>query len=150
MGVLYYSAFSSYKLLHKTTYQASHDLLTDLYNRHSSVSLLQETINSLKNENVRSYILLIDLDHFKAVNDTLGHDIGDLLLQDVSSRMKNILSENHYIARLGGDEFIIISHKHYQQQSVLPAAKKISEELLHDLKQTYHIQGHHLFISASI
>ena len=150
MGVLYYSSFSSNKLIHQSNYQASHDMLTGLHNRHIAISLLQETINSLKDENSTNYILLIDLDHFKIINDTLGHDIGDLLLQEVAQRMRYLLDKDHYIARLGGDEFIIIGHKSDHDSQILDNARDISYKLLHDLKQTYHIQNHHLYISASI
>ncbi len=150
LGVLYYASFSSYRLIHQTSYQANHDQLTDLFNRHSSINLLQESINALKSTNDASYILLIDLDHFKIVNDTLGHDIGDLLLQEVAQRMKKRLQQDHYIARLGGDEFIIINHTPDNEASVLDKAINISKELLHDLRQPYEIEKHQLYISASI
>lgn len=148
--VLYYSAYSSNKLIHKSVYQASRDILTGLHNRQSSIEFLQESINAIKQENRASYIFLIDLDHFKIINDTLGHDIGDLLLQEVALRMRSFLGKEHYIARLGGDEFIIISHTILSKKQTLINAKRIATKLLHILKQTYIIEDHQLYISASI
>ncbi len=148
--VLYYSAQSSHTLLHQTAVQANEDMLTGLYNRRYSEHLLQEAINALKNETQSSYILLIDLDHFKTINDTLGHDIGDLLLIEVSRRMRKICESKHHIARLGGDEFVIILQTPLHADQVIHDAQICSEQILHALKQAYQIDGHQLFISASI
>ena len=149
-SVLYYSAYSSNKLIHKTSYQASRDILTGLYNRQSSIEFLQESINAIKQEDYASYILLIDLDHFKIINDTLGHDVGDILLQEVASRMKSLLKDEHYVARLGGDEFIVISHTISSKIQTLTNAKTVASKLLQILKETYTIEDHQLYISASI
>ncbi len=88
-GVLFYSANSSDKLFQKTHYQATHDQLTDIYNRHAFLDALQKKTNELEKLKNYSFLLLIDLDHFKTVNDSLGHDIGDKILQEVSLRLKD-------------------------------------------------------------
>lgn len=150
MGVLFYSANSSDKLLERTYYQASHDQLTNIYNRHAFVDALQKKINGLENTGQYSYLLLIDLDHFKTINDSLGHDIGDILLEEVSLRLQNIANKENVIARLGGDEFIFLGKDFSSSQLSLEKAKDISEKLLKSVKSTYKINDHSLYISASI
>ena len=148
--VLYYFAQSSHTLLHKTATQANEDMLTALYNRRYSEQLLQESINALKDQTLNSYIILIDLDHFKTINDTLGHDIGDLLLIEVSKRMQKLCHSRHAIARLGGDEFIIILQEPISSHDAIADAKTCAYKLLDTIKEAYSIKGHQLFISASM
>lgn len=150
MGVLLYAATSSNKLLLKTDYQASHDQLTGLFNRNHFAEFLQQSINQLKSNKHYSYILLIDLDHFKTINDSLGHDIGDKLLIDVANRMTKQLTKHHTLARLGGDEFIIIGPEFSHQDECQKQAIHFSEQLLEKIKENYIIAPHHLYISASI
>ncbi len=150
MGVLLYSSSSTDKLLQKTYYQATHDQLTGLYNRNYFVDYLQQTINSIIASGHFSYLLLIDLDHFKTINDSLGHDIGDKLLIEVTRRMKYNISAQHHLARLGGDEFIIIGPEFSDQHECQQAAQLFSEQLLQKIKESYVIPPHHLYISASI
>ncbi len=150
LGVLLYGANSSNKLLLKTHYQASHDQLTGLYNRSQFIDELQQTINSLKSTGHYAYLLLIDLDHFKTINDSLGHDIGDQLLVKVTERMKSHISAQHTLARLGGDEFIIISPEFNNKEDCQKAAQQFSEQLLKKIKNNYILEPHHLYISASI
>lgn len=148
--VLFYAANSSFSLLQHTSQQANHDLLTGLYNRHFFIDYLQQRMNSLKKSNDYSYLLLIDLDHFKNVNDSLGHDIGDQLLQEISLRLKQHIPENSIVARLGGDEFIVIGPEFADRQQCEDSAIALSELLLDTLKQSYIINLHHLYISSSI
>ena len=150
MGVLFYAANSSDQLLERTHYQATHDQLTLLHNRHAFIDFLQQKINSLSRKKRFSYLLLIDLDHFKTINDSLGHDIGDHVLQEVALRMKNIASRYNVIARLGGDEFVFLGKDFSNKEESLEKAMELSEELLKSLKSTYYVNDHHLYISASI
>ncbi len=150
LGVLFYSANSSDQLLQRTHYQASHDQLTGLLNRHAFIQELQQKVNGLERESKFSYLLLIDLDHFKTINDTLGHDIGDEILVEASSRLKRIAGENNIIARLGGDEFVVLGPDFNKEEQSLDDAMHISHTLLDSLKETYFIKGHHLYLSASI
>jgi len=149
-GVLFYSVNSSDKLLQKTNYQATHDQLTGMFNRLAFISMLQQKINELSTANKFSYLLLIDLDHFKTINDSLGHDIGDEVLREVSLRMQKIASEKNIIARLGGDEFIFLGKDFKNKEESLEAAIEVSNQLLESLKSTYYIRDHKLYISASI
>ena len=150
MGVLFYSADSANQLLKKTSHQASHDQLTGIYNRHAFINHLQRKINGLEKNHHFSYLLLIDLDHFKTINDSLGHDVGDLVLQEVSARLQKLTAKENIIARLGGDEFIFLGRDFADKEAALKRALDISHQLLKSIKSTYLIGDHHLYISASI
>ena len=148
--VLYYSASNSHRLLVRTHHQATHDMLTGLYNRQHFVDQLQQTINSLRQNGKHSYLMLIDLDYFKTVNDSLGHDLGDQLLQEVSSRLRHVLPQADMLARLGGDEFIVIGDEITHSHDCQAQAEQLAQKILDALKATYVIQEHQIHISASI
>ena len=148
--LLFYAARSSCLLLKKTSHQASHDMLTGLSNRYNFIEHLQQVINKLKKEQGYAYLLLIDLDHFKSVNDSLGHDVGDVLLQEVSARLDLITPADNMLARLGGDEFIIVGKTFSGKDECEKEAVKLAGALLEALKQTYIINNHHLYISCRV
>lgn len=85
-----------------------HDSLTDLPNRTELLTRLGTVLQRAEREGVQAALLLLDLDHFKRVNDTLGHDVGDDLLQRVASRLSSWVRADDIVARLGGDEFVIV------------------------------------------
>lgn len=147
--VLHYSASSTYALLLKSRKQALHDALTGLFNRRYAIEYLQDKIDALSNGD-HSYLFLIDLDYFKTINDSLGHDIGDLLLKDVASRMHEVLDKRHMIARLGGDEFVVIAKDHGAFEQMQKRAEYCAGNLLSALKKDYRIQENDLYISASV
>lgn len=148
-GVLLYAAKNTHDYLIKSRYQSYHDHLTGLGNRRYFLEILESSVK--QNCNKYSYLLLIDLDYFKTINDTLGHDIGDELLIEVSKRMTKLAHENNNTAaRLGGDEFCILSTSFETKDECLKAADSFSKELLHRIKTNYIIDDHHLYISASI
>lgn len=148
--VLHYSASNSHRLLLRTREQAVHDMLTGLYNRQFFVEQLQQSINTLRENRTHSYLMLIDLDYFKTVNDSLGHDVGDQLLRDVSARLRHCLPHGAMLARLGGDEFIVIGGELSDGDACLASAQRVAEDMLAALKDTYVIHNHHLHISGSI
>ncbi len=149
--VLLYGSRNTYNYLLRNQFQAYHDYLTKLGNRRYFVELLEDAIKIQKNDNKYMYLFLIDLDHFKTINDTLGHDIGDKLLVEVADRMKMLVRiNNSTVSRLGGDEFCILSAVHKDKNRCLEIAQEFAEELLHVIKRTYIIEEHHLYISASI
>jgi diguanylate cyclase (GGDEF)-like protein len=150
LGVLLYSSDNSYKLIQKNYYQAQHDFLTGLYNRRYFVEYIDQLISRVAFSKKFAYILLIDLDHFKTINDTLGHDIGDKVLQEVARRIQNYCTDKHLIARLGGDEFIIVSDEYNESENCQEIASTLAEKLLQILKEPYFIDNHHLYLSASI
>ncbi len=150
MGVLFYGATSSYNLLIKTHFQANHDSLTGIKNRHYVIEFLQKVINKISKSGNFSFILLIDLDHFKTINDSLGHDIGDSLLIDVTKRMQSIANNENTLGRLGGDEFIVIGSEYNSEKDALKQAMACADKLLQKIKTHYKIEQNYLSISASI
>jgi len=148
--VLYYAASSSNRLLYMTYYQASHDQLTGLYNRNYFIDAMQQVVSSLRSNNGYSSLLLIDLDHFKTINDSLGHDVGDVMLKEVARRMGEIVPKNALIARMGGDEFIVVGGIASSRQRCLADTMHMAEGLRESLKEVYRIGRHNLHISASI
>ena len=148
-GVLLYAAKNTHDYLLKSRYQAYHDHLTGLGNRRYLLELLESSVK--QNDKKFSYLLLIDLDYFKTINDTLGHDIGDSLLKEVSRRMQVLCKEyGNEVARLGGDEFCIISRAFSDRERCLQVSEEFSQKLLRSVKDNYVIEENHLYISASI
>jgi diguanylate cyclase (GGDEF)-like protein len=126
-------------------YMAHHDMLTHLPNR---VRLREEMENALKrvDRGERIAILYIDLDHFKTINDTLGHPIGDVLLQTVADRIRNCIRPTDAVARLGGDEFAIV-----QGSADQPAgANALAANLIAAIGEPFDVHGHQVVIGASV
>ncbi len=149
-GVLYYAASSSYSLLETTHRQAAHDLLTGLNNRQHFMERLRQMMMDLRETRGYSFLLLVDLDHFKTVNDSLGHAVGDQLLEEVARRMREVVPRDCCLARLGGDEFIVIGDDYLHAEMCQRLALELAEDLLSHLKETYVVSGHRIYISASI
>ncbi len=101
------------------------DSLTGLYNRMQFDKALKNVIAQAERHHHSIALLFIDIDHFKDVNDTLGHQTGDLLLKHISNRLTSCLRENDFIARIGGDEFAIILREIESIQTAVDVAKKI-------------------------
>jgi len=130
----------------RSQYLAYHDSLTGLGNRLLFKEQLEE---ALKDVSVASHplaVLFLDLDGFKAVNDTLGHSIGDLLLKSVAAKLRDILPRTDRIARLGGDEFAILQISAAQPGSSIALAEKIIEVV----GQPNSIDGHDVTVGASV
>ena len=150
LGLLLYSSYSSNLLIQQIYYQAQHDALTGLFNRRYFIDYLEQMLHAFKKNNKFAYILLIDLDHFKTINDSLGHDVGDKLLIEVSNRIKAYCEKSHLIARIGGDEFMIVSYELDTQDECKVAAAAFSKVIGTIFKETYILDYHQLHISASI
>ena len=127
-------------------YLASHDSLTNLPNRETFNGLLREAIESAQRHDHRFALLFIDLDRFKIINDSLGHEAGDLLLLEVASRLRNALRASDVVARLGGDEFVVI----LDQCGDIDDVQRIATELLSALGQPMELAGHECHTTASI
>ena len=130
------------KLLHLAT----HDSLTGLPNRILFNDRLQMAIKKNQRHHEKIAVLFIDLDHFKQINDSLGHPMGDKLLIQVALRLQSILRECDTIARMGGDEFNILIDSLHQIENLID----ILEKLIHAFKEPFSIQGHVLYTTLSI
>jgi two-component system cell cycle response regulator len=119
------------------------DSLTGAFNRFQFDSIIQEKLSYAKAFDTMFAILFLDLDHFKNINDTLGHQAGDQLLKNVVTRLKAVLSGNDFIARMGGDEFAIILDRIDSEDVAHDTAKKIIASLSdsHDLYGTNVVVG---------
>jgi diguanylate cyclase (GGDEF)-like protein/PAS domain S-box-containing protein len=134
------------KLTSQLVYQANHDPLTHLPNRHLLKDRLHHAI-SCAQENCQSLaVLFLDLDHFKPVNDTLGHAAGDALLKAVVERLKGSVRKADTIARLGGDEFVIVLEALPDEKSAVAIAGKI----LATLASPFSLEGDRFSITGSI
>ncbi|MCF4968717.1 GGDEF/EAL domain-containing response regulator [Nostoc sp. CMAA1605] len=129
----------------KLTYEAFHDSLTGLFNRAWLMQYLSE-IFAKQQPQIGQAILFLDLDHFKSVNDHLGHIVGDKLLQQVAKRLKNCIAVSHKIVRLSGDEFLIFLNNHDGIHSV----EIIASAILQELHTPFEIDKYQISIGASI
>lgn len=127
-------------------FQALHDALTGLPNRVLFYDRLHVAIQHAQREDTELAVLFFDLDNFKNINDTLGHSVGDTLLQEVAVRATALVRSEDTIARLGGDEFVVLVKESPQLDIAVSVAKRIRESL----HSAFQIREHELFVSASI
>lgn len=130
---------------------AFYDSLTRLPNRQLLMDRLQQAMTSIARSGRHGALLFLDLDHFKTLNDTLGHDVGDLLLQQVAQRLKACVRDEDTVARLGGDEFVVMLEDlsvHSQEAATL--ARRIGEKILERLNQAYQLATHTYHSTPSI
>ncbi len=126
---------------------ANFDVLTDLPNRSLFMERLDQAINQSNRTGSLLCLMFIDLDNFKNVNDSLGHQAGDELLVEVARRLENCLRKTDTIARLGGDEFTVILTNIREQDDVIP----LTRQILRTLANSFHVaNGHEVFVSGSI
>lgn len=125
---------------------AHHDPLTNLPNRLLFDDRLKQALSKARRSRRQVALMFLDLDNFKVINDSLGHDYGDMLLIDVAKRLKKSVRESDTIARLGGDEFLVLLEEIDSIQMIEHMAKRICDALSHELTKD-HFSQH---ISASI
>lgn len=126
-------------------YMAYHDVLTELPNRIQFNNYFIKTLSEAKHEKHKMAILFIDLDRFKTINDTLGHDIGDLLLKETAKRLKAALRETDFVCRVGGDEFIILLNNITNDE-----VKRLAQRIVDAFKNNFELHGNSLFVTPSI
>jgi len=131
----------------KLYHQATHDPLTGLANRSFLYQRFQSAANKAKSKknNTLIAILFLDLDGFKKINDTLGHEVGDKLLVAFANLLKECVRDDDLIVRLGGDEFVIML-----EQATLPLINQIAERLIHKTREPFSILNHKIGIATSV
>lgn len=130
----------------KIMHLANHDTLTNLPNRNLVQDRIQQAIARAQRANSRFAVMFIDLDKFKVINDSLGHDIGDLLLQTVAQRLTESLRTGDTVGRQGGDEFIVL----LDSLNTPEDAALVAHKMLLSLAAPYQLNGYELYTSASI
>ena len=139
-------AIEQKQLTEKLAHQAQHDALTGLPNRALFEERLHQSLAQGRSRGLHLAVLFIDLDRFKQINDTLGHDVGDALLQQVARKLESCLRKTDTLARMGGDEFTVLLTELRDPQYALTVAQK----LLDCLREPFHVSGYELFVTASI
>jgi diguanylate cyclase (GGDEF)-like protein/PAS domain S-box-containing protein len=130
----------------KINKMARYDTLTGLPNRLLINETLARAMADAEKWSSRCAFMMIDLDRFKAVNDTLGHPVGDRLLMRVSERLKQLMGPNEMIGRLGGDEFAVV----VQDATDTAAVERLAQTIIDTLSRAYEVDQHTLFIGASV
>jgi len=126
--------------------QANFDTLTHLPNRRLFIDRLEQSIKTSLRDRCHLALLFLDLDHFKEVNDSLGHHMGDLLLIEAGQRIKNCVRASDTVARLGGDEFTVI----LSELEDVSGIGQISQYIIDSLSEPFHLGKEQAFVSASI
>jgi len=127
-------------------YKANHDHLTGLPTRELLLDRLQQSINQAKRHNAKVGVLFIDLDNFKLINDTQGHQAGDTVLQTIAHRFQKILRQVDTVARVGGDEFIIVFNSLKQQKDIV----EVIDKLIKSINKPISIDGKNTIVTLSI
>lgn len=127
-------------------YLANHDPLTGLLNREQFHNRLTQALAAVQRYDTKLALMFLDLDRFKLINDTLGHRLGDLLLQSVSDRLRTSVRAQDILARLGGDEFIILLSDINQ----IDDAARVAEKTIDMLAQPFRLEGNDIVVTASI
>ena len=127
-------------------HQAFHDALTGLPNRILLKERLIQACNYAKRKQNVCAVLMLDLDRFKVINDSLGHPAGDTLLQEVANRLQNCVREEDTVARFGGDEFVIVANGLQNQKDIL----KVIEKVFTSLEAPITVAGKQVYINTSI
>ena len=127
-------------------YMAHHDALTGLPNRSLFRDRLTHAMAQADRYHQRLAVMFLDLDRFKAINDTLGHNVGDQLLTIAAERLRSCVRDSDTVARLGGDEFTVVVEDIIEDHDAAAVAQKI----LDTLSQPFNLYGHEVFISVSV
>jgi len=127
-------------------YMAYYDTLTGLPNRMLFINRLDLAVSQAHRNREMLTVMFLDLDNFKTINDTLGHPVGDQLLQDVSERLESCLRKDDIIARIGGDEFTILSLR----SGSISDGSEIAKKIMQALKPPFDLGGHEIHVTTSI
>ena len=131
----------------RISFMAHHDALTGLHNRLTVVQKIEEAAARQRRYSEPFSVLILDLDRFKQVNDTLGHPAGDTLLREVAARLKPLLREVDTFARLGGDEFAILQSNETNQRE---AARALADRVIEIVAEPFEIDGNEITVATSV
>ncbi len=137
---------ANHEVADRLAYLAYHDPLTNLPNRLAFESQLAQSLRSCERDGKQLALMLIDLDNFKNINDTLGHHVGDLLLQSVAQRLRECVRGSDLVARIGGDEFVVV----LPEIEAPLAAARVASKIQSNLADSYRIADHVLYATPSI
>ncbi len=129
----------------KLEYLATHDDLTKLPNRFYFQKRLKAKIKEAKKEGIGGALFFLDIDHFKTINDNLGHDVGDKILLKIIKRLKAVLSKEDFLARFGGDEFVIIVHNRSESE-----LKELANAIMKQFLKPFKVKKYFLELTTSI
>ncbi|MBN1498879.1 MAG: GGDEF domain-containing protein [Spirochaetes bacterium] len=139
------------KVEEKIEYQAYHDSLTLLPNRDLLLDRLKMAVKQSRRHGYKGALLFLDLDRFKTINDSLGHQIGDILLKQVANRLFNLTREEDTVARLGGDEFVILLPELSDDlHHALSYTKMVADKVHEALSVAFDVEGHVIHTATSI
>ena len=128
-------------------YQATHDLLTDLPNRQLSLDRLEQALGRTRRRpKCEAAVLFVDLDNFKVVNDSLGHEVGDSLLRMIGERLRRCLRPEDTLARFGGDEFAVL----LENVGTSEDAVRVAERIMEELRNPFMLEDRELVLRASV
>lgn len=144
--IVFHDASASQSMTQQMTFLAQHDFLTKMPNRLLLTERLFQAIGQARRHRKQLALLFLDLDHFKHINDSLGHEIGDQLLRSVAGRLVDCVRATDTVCRLGGDEFVVLLTEIEQPQD----AAHIAEKLIAAFAVSHRIQEHDLHITLSI
>ncbi|WP_345993273.1 EAL domain-containing protein [Sulfurimonas sp. HSL-1716] len=130
----------------KLDHLAHHDPLTGLPNRLLLNARMSQSLSRARRNKNKIAVMFLDLDHFKNVNDTLGHPVGDMLLQEVAGRLLDCVREEDTVSRLGGDEFTIVLEELHDSHF----ASDVAQKIIMKLAEKYTLQEHEVFVTCSI
>ena len=130
----------------KLIYQANYDQLTGLYNRHYIQSYMQLAFSRAERYKKKVALLYLDIDHFKDINDSLGHDTGDQVLKECANRISTLLRESDTAARTGGDEFTVFIENLEESQH----AGMVAGRIVKILQKPFHFKGHEIYATVSV
>lgn len=146
VGVIVHEITQQKEAEKEIRFHAFHDVLTGLPNRKSFEKVLANALEHAKAEGEKLAVLFLDVDRLKNINDSLGHSIGDVVLDEVAARIKQVLRKEDLIARWGGDEFVVV----IPGVASLGEVKRVAQKILDILEPALRVQDHSLNIGASI
>ncbi len=151
-GISIIQDITKYKSVEKEIKQFElYDPLTTLPNKQMLMNKLNKSIKNNQSKSCDCTLMLLDIDYFKLLNETLGHNLGDVFLKEAAFRIRRCVKENDFVARIGGDEFVILLHcDTNSHKNIKQTAQNIAQRILENISKPYNLMGHKYNTSASV